>query len=490
MIKIKLRMSHAQGRREQQCGRTWRTAGAQSSLQIKIITIMVTSSIYRPIDSQNGQVRLLVLGEIESDQETPHYHFTYVHLRDNPAFEALSYVWGDPTPTYRLVVDGAPTTVPTNLGIVLPYLTGRLMDLPIWIDALCINQKDENEKGAQIALMGQIFSMAANVLSWLGERPRADEDLAWHQFEKLVLRQKSLKHPPLFRRTNSRSAWGKAAKQPIHLNGQAMVKGHAVDAFGSILRRRYFTRLWVVQEVVLAKHALGMVGNIVFDLEHVLGVAGRSMGEEAVDVASALRLIRSAHARGEALSMMELLNITHKYQVTDRRDRIVALLGIARDSDRIHFNAGALYHLEPQDFLQMFTRAYIESLQVYNGGVAEWNQVLSVMKRYTVGDRGSGVYHPIDVRETQMALTLMSAIEVSISQADRKAHEYQFERVKPKFDEYTDLMLREQRQRDDERLHAVFKREEEPRENMAAVLNTPSETQDKRDAEGWCYQPI
>lgn len=416
---------------------------------------MAMPTIYRPIDSRNGEIRLLVLGEIESDLEVPHYHFKDVYLRDNPVFEALSYVWGDPTPTYRLVVDGALTKVSTNLGIVLPYLTGRLIDIPIWIDALCINQKDENEKGAQIALMGQIFSRARNVLSWLGERPRADEDPAWHQFERLVLRQK---YPPLFRTRKPRSVWGKATKRPIQLNGHAMVKGHTVDAFGSIVRRQYFTRLWVVQEVVLAKHAVGMVGSIAFDLEHVLGLAGRSMGEEAVDVASALRLIRSAHARGEGLSMMELLNITHKYQVTDRRDRIVALLGIARDSDRIHFNAGALYHLGPRGFLQRFTRAYIESLQVYNGGVAEWNEVLRVMKRYTVGDRGSGVYDPIDARETQIALTLMSAIEVSISQVDRRAHEFQFKKVKPKLDEYTELLLNEQRRRDNERSLAALQR--------------------------------
>ncbi|KAK4225963.1 heterokaryon incompatibility, partial [Podospora fimiseda] len=89
-------------------------------------------------------------------------------LDHNPIFEALSYVWGDPTPIDTIVIDDIPIKIPRELQILLPYITYRIKTCQIWIDAMCINQTDDAEKGAQIAMMGRIYSQARNILSWLG----------------------------------------------------------------------------------------------------------------------------------------------------------------------------------------------------------------------------------------------------------------------------------------------------------------------------------
>ncbi|KAI1102831.1 HET-domain-containing protein [Jackrogersella minutella] len=100
-------------------------------------------------------------------------------------YEALSYVWGpkrNPLPVYVSRADFATTTTlrdvcqvrferllsRRNLVIALKHLryTDRLRIM--WVDALCINQADDVEKGSQVAMMGDIFRPAPRVVTWLG----------------------------------------------------------------------------------------------------------------------------------------------------------------------------------------------------------------------------------------------------------------------------------------------------------------------------------
>lgn len=92
-----------------------------------------------------------------------------------PRYEALSYVWGPTEPPESVVVKSpgkSTLRVTTNLRAALQHLRypdqGRVM----WVDALCINQSDDVEKGAEVAVMGEIFACAAHVVVWLG--PEAD----------------------------------------------------------------------------------------------------------------------------------------------------------------------------------------------------------------------------------------------------------------------------------------------------------------------------
>ncbi|KAF2691459.1 heterokaryon incompatibility, partial [Lentithecium fluviatile CBS 122367] len=97
-----------------------------------------------------------------------------VSLRNNPAYVALSYVWGDATITPGTVsIDDHALLVTENLHAALRRLRWHAYSkdqapLLIWADALCINQTDQKEKERQIPLMGKIYSKCEYTAVWLG----------------------------------------------------------------------------------------------------------------------------------------------------------------------------------------------------------------------------------------------------------------------------------------------------------------------------------
>jgi hypothetical protein len=89
-------------------------------------------------------------------------------------FQALSYVWGDLKEIGRICVNGGIHEVTKNLYLALLRLRHPVMERTLWVDALCINQMDLDEKRHQIALMPGIYTKASTVIMWLGE-PEVEE---------------------------------------------------------------------------------------------------------------------------------------------------------------------------------------------------------------------------------------------------------------------------------------------------------------------------
>ncbi|RYP87628.1 hypothetical protein DL769_000487 [Monosporascus sp. CRB-8-3] len=84
------------------------------------------------------------------------------------AFETLSYVWGDASlKESTIIIDGHVLSIAKTLGSALRHLRTRDRPLCIWIDAICINQGDEDEKSDQVALMGDIYRRCSHVNVWL-----------------------------------------------------------------------------------------------------------------------------------------------------------------------------------------------------------------------------------------------------------------------------------------------------------------------------------
>jgi hypothetical protein len=101
----------------------------------------------------------------------PLYCDLSVHeLATKPLFTALSYVWGVMSSCPDTVVcGGLQLPISANGLSALRHLRAKLGAFIIWIDALCINQLDDNEKASQIPLMGTIYQNAATTYFWLGE---------------------------------------------------------------------------------------------------------------------------------------------------------------------------------------------------------------------------------------------------------------------------------------------------------------------------------
>jgi hypothetical protein len=83
-------------------------------------------------------------------------------------YEALSYVWGEPNTSLSVSIDGRRLHVTANLHAALQNVRNSLLERILWIDAICINQRDDEEKGQQIGYMAEIYSKASRVIIWLG----------------------------------------------------------------------------------------------------------------------------------------------------------------------------------------------------------------------------------------------------------------------------------------------------------------------------------
>lgn len=93
-------------------------------------------------------------------------------MLDGVPFSALSYVWGDAKEKKRITVNGKLIDVTAGLVSALEYAPGHMKKYKVaprlWVDAICINQEDLEEKNHQVPLMKDIYSQAEMIICWLG----------------------------------------------------------------------------------------------------------------------------------------------------------------------------------------------------------------------------------------------------------------------------------------------------------------------------------
>lgn len=184
--------------------------------------------IYSILDPSKRQIRLL---RVLSDGDTPDSEQGSSLVRcelsvhslnhDNPpSYTALSYVWGPPSTMSgsaddTLVVNGEAIPARENLLLALRAFRRREDTTYLWVDAVCINQDDLEEKMTQIKLMGDIYSLAERTVIWLGpaeddsdvamdvlrdlevkdfESPRFEEKLGDWKAIRLLLQRSWCKH--------------------------------------------------------------------------------------------------------------------------------------------------------------------------------------------------------------------------------------------------------------------------------------------------------
>lgn len=145
------------------------------------------------LDPSKKQIRLLQIfprnlhppqDPGDPDDDTVYCQMFKTCLDENdprpPVFNALSYAWGIPDNLANIVINGKATSVRSNLESALCHLRDyhvwATRGFPLWVDALCINQEDDEERNNQVEMMGDIYLGAHRVLAWLGE---GDVDTYW-----------------------------------------------------------------------------------------------------------------------------------------------------------------------------------------------------------------------------------------------------------------------------------------------------------------------
>lgn len=196
------------------------------------------SFIYDRLDATASQVRVLTLHRGSRDEEL-RCSLKTVSLDDQPRFHALSYVWGSGTEKDRINIHGHVVSVTSNLGSALReirdhhYEVAKLDSIPLWIDAICINQADIEERVQQVLVMRRIYRQASRVLLWIGE----GDELSDYVFDRI--------DNATFRASCAELKTISRAPTLDEIRVKIIVERN-VDS------RRYWTRTWTLQEVVLA----------------------------------------------------------------------------------------------------------------------------------------------------------------------------------------------------------------------------------------------
>ncbi|KAB2103188.1 hypothetical protein AG0111_0g8193 [Alternaria gaisen] len=124
------------------------------------------NTIYEPLP-QGEFIRVLKLqpGKAEDDIECSLEIIDIGTSKDS--YEAISYVWGDSNHTVEVWCNGLQVPVTASLANALHNFRHSSEPRLLWADALCINQKDDQEKGHQVKRMGEVYANAKCVLVWL-----------------------------------------------------------------------------------------------------------------------------------------------------------------------------------------------------------------------------------------------------------------------------------------------------------------------------------
>ncbi|KAH7025962.1 heterokaryon incompatibility protein-domain-containing protein [Microdochium trichocladiopsis] len=113
--------------------------------------------------------RLLILAESALVDSPLQAELRLVDLDNAGDFIALSYVWGvvDTSSPRHIISNGFPIEITENCYQALCHIRCRVPRAVIWVDAVCINQADDSERGHQVRYMGDIYSLASCVYVWL-----------------------------------------------------------------------------------------------------------------------------------------------------------------------------------------------------------------------------------------------------------------------------------------------------------------------------------
>lgn len=325
-------------------------------LLIKKVKMVVSSGyIYQEIP--RGSIRLVNLlpghPGTELHCEITNGHFLDPNLDSGPPvpYEALSYTWGDPVFPCRINCADTQIPVTQNLSDALCQLRKRDENRFLWIDAVCINQQDAEEKKHQLPLMKYIYGRASCVIIWLG---LADEftvgALLLIDRAAKLLRKETGQHIPQPRQLVREVPSDEKNKERGLPLASELEKWRPLK---ELLARPWFSRAWVQQESAMASSAIAMVGGYKRDWadfgvaatffaykgygQPVYGQRGSGFADH-LGAASALwssSLMANGLRNPERSPLLALLWLADRTKATDPRDKVYSLLGLALEEEAL-----------------------------------------------------------------------------------------------------------------------------------------------------------
>ncbi|KAI1326417.1 hypothetical protein F5Y16DRAFT_232594 [Xylariaceae sp. FL0255] len=301
---------------------------------------------HHPLPNPAQQIRLVRIDGTLAPGDLIQCELRVINIADNSFhYYALSYTWGNPNRKRNILLNGGIFQVSENLHEFLEHAVERINATAAsrgqrkwsgwwWIDALCINQRDiYGEKSVQLALMGNIFTSAWEVIAWIGEAG---------DHTKMTFRRLRALCPP-----NEELRGRRPSPAERRLLKELRQEPGLASGINHMFKKPYWERMWILQELALSQHTILVCGTyelkwtvmVDFAMKMQLSMKGNPAKSNAITIlGNAQRaventrnvwLISQIHRHSpEYLDFSLILYLSRHQQTRETKDRIYALLSL------------------------------------------------------------------------------------------------------------------------------------------------------------------
>lgn len=273
---------------------------------------------------------------------------------ESPAteYQALSYLWGDQRPTRRIYLQDdneawRPFALHESLWSFLDHAwQNKMFEKSFWTDCICLNQKDHKEVAQQVFLMGNIYSGASEVVVWLQFSEYELEEIlkALEWGERLERGKQQLledAHGDLSFNGSSSSSILKVSLLDLKKlqEQENRRRSRARDTREHTFRRAarclainpYWSRVWIVQEIVMAKRVTVVSDKFSLPLDRLLANFEQFRYEGGV--CAAPWNIWDMRKSSGSYPLWKLLREFCDHQTSRPADLLYGFLGMVADPD-------------------------------------------------------------------------------------------------------------------------------------------------------------
>src|SRR5690242_5751014 len=230
-------------------------------------TAEISGSAYRALSEDRREIRLLHILPAEDESIPIHCTLSTACLEDLdmditemegidhhhgiiPRYEALSYAWGTVYHQDPIYIEEQPTFVTVRLYEALQHLRLTAQERVMWIDAVCIDQSSLEERSYQVGMMSDIFSRAFNTTVWLG---KGSDECA---FAMKVLERMG---------GDSDLHLDPALTPHVEIEAETFLSTRVVAGLQRFFCDPWWSRVWTLQEYVLSRHTTFQCGPFLLD---------------------------------------------------------------------------------------------------------------------------------------------------------------------------------------------------------------------------------
>jgi len=296
-----------------------------------------TTFRHEPLQTTTG-IRLLQLpsgiGEDNQLVCTPY------DLRDTPSYYGISYCWGLAANHAKVRCNGQMLPISPDLLELLEYLDNFKREQDVnhfWIDQICIDQTNLDERSDQVQLMRHIYAKAHRTLIWLGPLDVNGDLVMLHILDHVTNLRESIPY--------DRGNMTHVTEEQNAELGLPDLDSADWKAFQQFLKKPWFRRVWVIQEVALCKHPpIIMLGNMTCSwhqfaesIEWLYRKGYRDFTELGALGQTIFTIQRIRHRKDKQTGIPKQWHLEHLLyfisdkEATDPRDCIYALLGLSID---------------------------------------------------------------------------------------------------------------------------------------------------------------